>query len=250
MSTIVQTGLANKVLACLPAEDSRRLSQHLAPVKLSISDTIYNQGNTLSYVYFPLDSIISTVAIMSDGATVEIGMTGRESVVEIVAIFGERSARNWTRVLVPGHALRISSEKLREEFRRSENIERELMGCYRRVITQVSQRAVCSCRHTIMQRLCCWLLMVNDRVGADDMPLTHDLISQRLGARRAGITQAALALQGMKAVSYTRGHIHIADRLAIESMACECYLTFKDEFEWFENCGRGETAQLKGRSYK
>ena len=86
-----------------------------------------------------------------------------------------------------------------------------LLIAYRLLITQVSQRCVCNTRHTIMERLCCWLLMIHDRVGESKFSLTQELIASRVGARRAGITVAAGMLQAMKAIEYRRGHCILSD---------------------------------------
>jgi len=158
-------------------------------------------------------------------------MLGREAVVGVAAIFGEYRARNWVRVLVPGHAIRLRAETLREMFRRSAAVERLLMRAYRATVTQISQRAVCNGRHTMLHRLATWLLMVHDRADSDNIPLTQELISGRLGARRASVTQAACYLQNIKSIHYSRGKIHIDDRTLIEEQACECYEIIKKEFD-------------------
>lgn len=245
-----QSLIRNKFLACLPDECFQLLLPHLKPVSLSSRDTLYTQGDAVEHVYFPLNCIVSAVSIMNDGATVEVRMIGRENVAGLVTLFGEHVARNWTRVLIPGDALRMPASVLRELFPQHEALQRELMHCYRRILAQASQRAVCSSRHTLMHRLSCWLLMIQDRVRADNLPLTHDSIAGQLGARRAGITQAAGALQSMGAIRYNRGKIHIANRALIENVACECYLTYKAEFEWFENCEQKEAPRLKASNRK
>ena len=74
-----------------------------------------------------------------------------------------------------------------------------------------------------MERLCCWLLMIHDRVGPDSMKLTQEMIASRIGARRAGITVAAGILQQMNAIEYQRGKLHIRNRTILEQIVCECY---------------------------
>jgi CRP-like cAMP-binding protein len=226
------TLVKNRFLASLPEKEFELLLPYLKHVHLPEGYTLYGQNDLVKQVYFPLTCVLSAVTIMNDGATVEVSLLGHENVAGSMTVFGEHRARNWTRVLIPGDAFQMPTSTLRELFRQHENLQAGLMRCYRMNIAQVSQRAVCSCRHTIMQRLCCWLLMVHDRVGTDDFPSTQDVIAGRLGARRAGITQAAGMLQSMGAIRYHRGKIHIADRSLIERAACECYLTYKDEFEW------------------
>ena len=105
------------------------------------------------------------------------------------------------------------------------------MRGYSSLVTQVSQRAVCNARHTVLERLACWLLMVHDRVGGDNLRLTQEAIASRLGARRAGITVAAGMLQSIRAIEYRRGQLHIRDRAGLEQAVCECYKVMKAEFD-------------------
>lgn len=235
-----QSAIQNSLLAALPGEEYEYLRTHLEPVRLSVEDSVYVQGDRINYVYFPLDCIVSNLAIMSDGATVEINMMGREAVVGIPTIIGGYSARNWTRGLVSGKALRARTEVVRQLFKRSAAAQSLLMRAYRAMVSQISQRSVCNGRHTMLHRFSTWLLMVHDRVGSSEIPLTQETIAGRLGARRASVTQAACLLHTMKAISYSRGHIHVDDREAIEYKACECYEVHKKEFDCFKNLGGRE----------
>lgn len=241
----VQSNFQNMLLASFPDEELERLSAHLEPVVFSGEDSVYVQDDLINYFYFPLDCIVSSLAVMNDGATVEIGMLGREAVIGVAAIFGEYRTRNWVRILVPGRAIRLRSEVVREMFRRSTIAERLLMRSYRATVTQISQRAVCNGRHTMLHRLATWLLMVHDRLDSDNIPLTQELISGRLGARRASVTQAACYLQNIKAIHYSRGKIHIDNRRLIEEQACECYEVIKKEFDGLKNLGGGREIQSK-----
>lgn len=232
-----QSAIQNRLLAALPVEEYQHLRPHLEPVNITVEDSIYVQGDRVDYVYLPVDCIVSSLAIMRDGATVEISMMGREAVVGISAVIDRYRARQWTRGLVPGTALRVRTEVLRRLFQRSAEAQSLLMCVYRSIVTQISQRAVCNGRHTMLHRLSTWLLMVHDRVGADQIPLTQEIIAGRLGSRRASITQAACTLQKLRAISYSRGKIHVDDREAIEHQACECYEVHKREFDSFKNAG-------------
>ena len=90
-------------------------------------------------------------------------------------------------------------------------------------MAQLSRRAACSGSHKVRERLCCWLLMLHDRVGEDRLALTHELISTHLGARRAGVTEIAIGLRDRGIVGYRRGLVSILDRARLEAAACECY---------------------------
>lgn len=76
-----------------------------------------------------------------------------------------------------------------------------------------------------------WLLLSHDRVKADELVMTQELIADMLGVRREGVTVAAGRLQDAGAISYVRGHIQILDRQRLEASVCECYRVVKDEFD-------------------
>jgi CRP-like cAMP-binding protein len=160
---------------------------------------------------------------MEDGTTVETSMVGREGLVGISAVLGTGRSRQWNWVAVSGKAIQLEAKVLDRLFVHNENALKALLRCYRALITQVSQRCVCNTRHTIIERLCCWLLMIHDRVGGENLSLTQEMIASRVGARRAGITVAAGMLQAMHAIEYRRGRLHIADRDVLERTVCECY---------------------------
>jgi len=205
------------------------LLQELRLVPLSVNQVLYEQGDKIDHLYFPLESVTSGLAIMEDGTTIETSMVGRESVIGVSTILGSGQTRQWVWVTVGGTALQLESKFLDNLIIKNEVALKALLRCYRLLITQVSQRCVCNTRHTIMERLCCWLLMIHDRVGGNNLSLTQEMIASRVGARRAGITVAAGMLQSMKAIEYRRGQLHINDREVLERTVCECYEIMKDE---------------------
>jgi CRP-like cAMP-binding protein len=167
--------------------------------------------------------------MLEDGSTTEAAIIGREGVAGLSAIFAARPPSYWTQVTVAGSALRMSAEVLAEEFARGGAMQSLLLAYASARLAQISQKAVCNARHTVVERLCCWLLMVHDRVGDDELPLTHELIADHLGARRASISEAAMSLRERGIISYTRGQVRIVDRRALEAAACECYRTLKQQ---------------------
>jgi CRP-like cAMP-binding protein len=221
----------NRLLAELlvTAEAKDYIGSHLKVVTLERNQVLYEQGDKIDYVYFPLDSAVSSLAIMEDGTTLETLLVGNDGLVGISAILGSGISRQWLWVLVSGTAVQLEAKYLDALFLRNENALKSLLRFYRSTITQISQRCVCNTRHTVMDRLCCWLLMLHDRVGDSNLRLTQEIIASRLGARRAGITVAAGALQAMHAIEYRRGQLHITEREVLERAACECYTIMRDE---------------------
>jgi CRP-like cAMP-binding protein len=160
---------------------------------------------------------------MEDGTTIETAMIGNDSVIGISSILGSGSSRQWVWVTIGGSAIQIEKKVIEKIFVHNESALTALLDAYRSLITQVSQRCVCNTRHTIIERLSCWLLMLHDRVGGNNLNLTQEMIASRVGARRAGITVAAGMLQEMGGIGYRRGHLHIVDRKVLERTVCECY---------------------------
>src|SRR5438270_1633254 len=99
------------------------------------------------------------------------------------------------------------------------------------LITQMEQTAVCNRHHSVEQQLCRWLLLSLDRLSSSELAMTQELIANMLGVRREGVTEAAGKLQGAGLIRYSRGHITVLNRPALESKVCECYAVVRREFD-------------------
>ena len=207
------------------------LLPELKLVSLTVNQVLFELGDQIEYIYFPLDSVVSGLAIMEDGTTIETSMIGREGLVGISTILGSGRSRQWVWVTIGGSAVQLEKKFLEKIFVQNETALKVLIRSYRSLITQLAQRCVCNTRHTIMERLCCWLLMIHDRVDGDKLSLTQEMIASRVGARRAGITVAAGLLQSMKAIEYRRGQLHIANQEVLLNTVCECYKLIKGDVE-------------------
>ena len=132
-------------------------------------------------------------------------------------------------IQVPGHALRCTAEVLRDEFVRGGQLH-GLLICYTHsLFAQIAQSAVCNRFHMAEARFCRWLLCMHDRIESDTLPLTHEIISNMLGAERAHVSRIAQALQKSGLISYERGSITVLDRQALEAASCECYRVVKQQ---------------------
>lgn len=95
----------------------------------------------------------------------------------------------------------------------------------------MSQTAVCNRHHSLDQQLCRWLLLSLDRLTGDELVMTQELISNMLGVRREGVTEAAQQLQAAGLIRYARGRITVLDRDRLEQRSCECYAVVKKEYD-------------------
>lgn len=215
--------LTNKILTGLPGEDFARLLAHLEPVSLAQGTNLYPFAEPVYFAYFPETAVLSQIYALEDGSSAEAAVVGCEGLVGLSAAFGSPAPPHSTVVTVGGSAMRLRADTLRQEFARGGAMQRLLLVYTGERVAHISQRAVCNGRHTVERRMCSWLLMLQDRAGEELLPLTHEQIAAHLGARRAGVTNTATALRDKGVVGYTRGHIRILDRPALEAFACECY---------------------------
>ena len=198
-------------------------------VSLKPNQVLYEQGDKIELIYFPLDCVVSNLAMMEDGTSMETSMVGRDGLVGISAILGRGFSKQWTWVLIGGETIQVEAKNLDKLLLRNQAALERFLSCYRSLVIQTSQRSVCNARHTLLERLCCWLLMLHDRVGDINLRLTQELIASRIGARRAGITVAAGQLQEIRAIEYRRGKLYIINRKALEAVVCECYSIMRAE---------------------
>jgi CRP-like cAMP-binding protein len=168
---------------------------------------------------------------MLDGASAEIGVVGNEGVIGVALFMGGETMPNRAVVQSAGHAYRLNGQTLKQEFNRSGELQHLLLRYTQALLTQMSQTAVCNRHHTLDQQLCRWLLLSLDRLPANELVMTQELIANMLGVRREGVTEAAGKLQKAGLIMYQRGHITVLDRAGLEERSCECYAVVKQEYD-------------------
>jgi CRP-like cAMP-binding protein len=220
----------NHLLAALLDAEFDRLSPHLQPVPLLLGDVLCESGGKLDYVYFPTTAIISLHYLLENGGSSEIAGVGNEGMLGIALFMGGGSTPSRAVVQTGGFGYRLPARILMEEFDRTGPVMRLLLRYTQALLTHMSQTAVCNRHHTVEQQLCRWLLLTLDRLGNKELTMTQELISNMLGVRREGVTEAAGRLQAHGYISYRRGHITVIDRVGLEQQVCECYDVVKKEF--------------------
>ena len=219
----------NRLLAALPRDELELLQPHLKAVAMRLGDPVYEAGAALESVYFPTTSIVSLLYVLADGASAEIAVVGNEGVVGIALFMGGETTPSRAVVQSAGWAYRLRGQLLKDEFLRGGAMQHLLLRYTQALLTQMAQTAVCNRHHSIDQQLCRWLLLSLDRLASQDLRMTQELIANMLGVRREGVTEAAGRLQTAGLIRYSRGHITVLDRAALEARCCECYAVVKRE---------------------
>ena len=219
----------NHLLAALPTAEFGRLAAHLELVPLPLGEVLYQPGERLQHAYFPTTAIVSLHYVMESGASAETAGVGNEGVVGISLFMGGDTTPSSAVVQTAGHAYRLDSRLLKQEFNRGGLMQHLLLRYTQALITQVTQTAVCNRHHSVEQQLCRWLLLTLDRVASRELVMTQELVASMLGVRREGITEAAGKLKHAGLISYRRGHISVLERAGLETRVCECYGVVKKE---------------------
>ncbi|ASK20374.1 Crp/Fnr family transcriptional regulator [Vreelandella alkaliphila] len=221
----------NALLGLLPQNDLTNLLPHLEKVTLTLGQSLSEPGQQMSHVYFPLDSIVSLLCVMENGASTEIAIVGYEGIVGVSLFMGGETTPSRAIVQSAGHAYRLKGQLLKNEFYRAGAMQRLLLRYTQALLTQMAQTAVCNRHHSVDQQLCRWLLLSIDRLPGNELVMTQELIANMLGVRREGVTESAGKLQRAGLISYYRGHIKVIDRLGLEARVCECYSVVKREYD-------------------
>ncbi|POA35797.1 MULTISPECIES: Crp/Fnr family transcriptional regulator [unclassified Pseudomonas] len=221
----------NHLLAALPPQALERLLPSLELIDLPLGKVLFESGEALRHVYFPTDSIVSLLYVMENGASAEISVVGNEGLIGIAVFMGGESTPSRAIVQSAGNAFRLPGQRLKDEFDRHGEMLELMLRYTQALITQIAQTAVCNRHHSIDQQLCRWLLVSLDRLQDNQLTMTQELIANMLGVRREGVTDAAGKLQRMGVIEYSRGHITVLDRAALEQLSCECYAVVRKETE-------------------
>lgn len=219
----------NRLLAALTVDVLDRLLCELELVRLPLGEVLYEPGETLSYVYFPADAVVSLQYLTESGGSAEIAAVGNDGMLGVSLFMGGGSTSSRAVVQNAGFSYRLLAQKFKVEFDRHSELQLLLLRYTQSLITHMSQTAVCNRYHSIDQQLSRLLLLSLDRVPGNQLNMTHELIANTLGVRREGVTNAAGKLQKLQAIDYHRGQITVLNRSMLEKLTCECYAVVKRE---------------------
>lgn len=224
---------SNRLLKALSANEYEQITPHLKPVELTAGKIIYQVDEPIEYIYFPEDSILSTMTCFEDGTCIETGITGREGMTGFSVVLANTDMPRETVVQSPGSGWQIPTTKFLSVFESGEAMQRIVLSYIYAFFEQVAQSGACINHHPANRRLARWLLMCHDRTDGDNLFITHDFIAQMLGVYRPTVTQAAITLKDKGLIKYSRGTVTILDRRGLEKVSCECYQSIKKIYDHY-----------------
>ena len=230
MSTVSTVQNSNMLLAALSAPDLARLQQHLKPVTLPLLQKLEQPNKPIEDIFFLTSGIASVVAVQSDDTRIEIGLIGREGMTGSSVLLGSATSPHATYIQAIGAGERIAVIELRKAAQQSETLHRLLLKYVQTFMVQTAHTAIANARANLPVRLARWILMAQDRVGGDDLALTHEFLALMLGVRRPGVTETLQVLSRKRLIKTGRGRIVVLDRKGLERSAGGYYGVPEQEY--------------------
>jgi len=219
----------NLLLAALPEPQRVQMLALCDTVRGQAGQALFEPGQMPDCMYFPIDTLVSLLAVADGRMTLEVGVVGREGMLGASVMRLGRPVQLRAVVQRTGRLLRIDASSFGRLFEEMPLLQQLLQRYTDALLAQVIQIAVCSRFHMLEARLARSLLMTRDRLESEKFHLTHEFLAQMLGVRRVGVTKAASALQEKKLIGYSRGNIEILDGAGLERVSCRCYGLVRDD---------------------
>ena len=224
-------GCGNRLLDAIPADRFALLEPHLERITLAPGRTLFEPGDDVTHAYFPCGgAAIALVTVMADGRTAEAAVVGCEGAVGVIISAGDKPASTRAMVQMPGHALRLEAARLEQAKHASAAIRDTVSRYSDALLAQVLQSVACNALHPVEERICRWLLSLQDRAGTLELPVTQEQLADQLGVRRTTVTRVMARLEAAGMIRGSRGKVAVVNRPRLRHAACECYQTVREHF--------------------
>ncbi len=237
--------LRNAILLALPAEERNAIFMNLEYIDMNPPFALHEAGVPIKFAYFINSGLASVLTVMSDSKSVEVGLAGKEGFVGIPLMAGLTTSPTRVIMQVGGGAYRMTAKDFADALAVCPTLVKLLSRFSLEMAMQSAHVAACNRLHEVDERLARWLLMSQDRLGGNLVPLTQDFLAHMLGTRRASVTVAAGILQKAGFITYNRGKVKIDDRSGLEDAVCECYAAMRQQSDNWEKEAKAIGTRLR-----
>jgi CRP-like cAMP-binding protein len=220
----------NRLLDALPTAERDLVAPRLHLGRLERGQTLMRSSGPSDAVYFPRSGAISTLCVAESGKTFETGLVGSDGFVGLRVVLGSSETPFLTRCTLAGQTWRLAASDVPRLLDECTSLRLLLLRFAHARLVEVSQLAACARAHPVPAQLARWILTASDRTESSFLRVTHELVSERIGTRRASVSLGLEALQRDHVLSTRSGKIRIENRAALERAACECYRIVRDEY--------------------
>ena len=219
----------NEILARIPAAERAAIMEHAEEVEYPLRHDMFEQGDSIDRVYFPVTGMASLVIVLQDGTTIEALTVGREGFIGLPLLNQVKTARYKGICQIEGKFLVLDANAFLSVIDDLPDLLRRLLRYAQYSSEVASQSAACNSVHSVEQRCARWLLVTSDAIGTRTFNLTQEFLSQMLAVRRPGVTVTMAALAKRDLISYKYRNVTLLDVRALEKVSCECYATIREK---------------------
>ncbi|QRM32826.1 Crp/Fnr family transcriptional regulator [Microvirga sp. VF16] len=223
LSSCLLSHRTNRLLSALQPDDFAHLEPHLQRVELKKGTVLYETNESMPFVYFPFEAVVSLMTALPDGRTVEMAVLGSEAMVGSASMLVTRQSLGRYVVHIAGRASRIDTGVLRRAFEERPNLRDLFLRYEETLLAEALQTMACNIAHGVEARCCRWILTMRDRADQATLPFTHEHLSRMLGVQRSTVSLVTCGLQSTGLISQDRGAITVTDGFGLEQIACGCY---------------------------
>ena len=228
----------NLLLAGMMPQDRQTLWPDLHEEELPARTYLERTGRRSEKVYFIESGVVSLLETGDLRNPIEVGLIGLEGMIGASSLVTDLFPQRDSYVQVAGRALAIDRLELLQAARSNTRLHAYLLRYVQTQIAQMSLTLSASVRANVQIRLARKLLMYHDRLGREDLPLTHENMSLMLGVRRASVTHAIHGLEGHGWVRAQRGLVTIRDRQGLENYCGPFYGVAERRYDEIMNIER------------
>lgn len=213
---------SNTFLASLGPEATRRLLAAGRRIAAPPGHSPVAQGLDGRAVYFPDSGLISELWSSPDGRVAETAVVGSDGAVGFVEAMADAPIRCQHRALIGGGGWLVRASAVQELISQDRRAAETAWSHMERLRREARQGSACRALHPVQTRLADTLLNYAERIGADRLTITHEVLGWSLGVCRTTVTMLMRELIARELVDPGRGRLTLLDTEGLEAMACGC----------------------------
>jgi CRP-like cAMP-binding protein len=220
------TYFSNLLLANIPESEFLRFKPHLESVILHKGQTLFEIGQQPTHVFFPVGAMVSMLVDLTEGASIEINVLGKTSMVGVAVMDGPSFYRATVRST--GLAFRMPISALQDVAKNCPVYSLAAQSNVYKLMAQMAQTMACARHHSTEKQIIRWFLITLDHTLTSVIKSTQQEVADLLGFRREAVALALKKLVTRGHVTLSRGQIEIINRPALEKTSCDCYWIYQE----------------------
>ncbi len=213
--------IRNTILSSMTGQDFAALAPLLRVTVIQERMVLQEPGRPVDQVHF-IESGLASVRLVASDGMFEAAVAGRRCAPGISCLLSFNTPVYQCVVLFSGTALSVAFDRLIPLLKERPHVAKHLASRDWALAHHCAQSALCAVRHSLEQRVACWICTACDALGGVVLPVTHQYLSSALGLRRAGVSEVLAKFQQRSFIRNSRGVLYVDDRKRLAQLACDC----------------------------